>query len=80
MMGGTKGGKPDRQHPTPQGPGDRHGVPPDDAPGLWGTGERPLDPTGGKPAADPKEAVRKVLDQGNTGPEAAGGKAGHDKA
>lgn len=92
MMGGTKGGKPNQKQPTAQGPeaagpGNRHGTPPDNAPGLWGTGERSFDPAGGKPAAKPEETARKVLDQanpgpkaeGDAGPEAASGKAGPGK-
>ena len=69
--GGTPPGR-TRQGPNAAGPGDAHGAPPDDAPGPWGTGERPFHPEAGKPAHDPEEAAAEVLARSNSGPPAAG--------
>ncbi len=74
-MTGEGGGKPSgstRQGPNAAGPGDAHGAPPDDAPGPWGTGERPFHPEGGKPARDPDKAAAELLARGKSGPPAAG--------
>ncbi len=64
--------RPTHQGPNAAGPGDTHGTPPDDAPGPWGTGERPFHPAGGKPAENPEAAAKAVLDQANQGPRAEG--------
>jgi hypothetical protein len=64
--------EPTRQGPNAAGPGDAHGAPPDDAPGPWGTGERPFHPEGGKPAHDPDKAAAELLDRANPGPRAEG--------
>jgi hypothetical protein len=71
---------PTAQGPNAAGPGNKHYGPPRDAPGPWGTGEKPFHPEGGKPAADPAKAAEEVLRQakdshsavGDVGPEAAG--------
>ena len=52
------------------GPGNAHGVPPDDAPGPWGTGERPFHPEGGKFARDPDKGAAELLANANPGPRA----------
>ena len=78
---------PTLQGPNAAGPGDAHGVPPDDAPGPWGTGERPFHPEGGKAARDPGKAAAEVLERakegppaaGDAGPEAAGSAAGEGR-
>ena len=67
-----KASGPTRQGPNAAGPGDAHGAPPDDAPGPWGTGERPFHPEGGKPARDPDAAAAEVLARAKSGPSAAG--------
>jgi hypothetical protein len=63
---------PTPQGPSAAGPGDAHGAPPDDAPGPWGTGERPFHPEGGKPARDPDAAAAELLARAQSGPPAAG--------
>ncbi len=63
---------PTHQGPNAAGPGDTHGVPPDDAPGPWGTGERPFHPEGGKPAHDPDKVAAELLARANPGPRAEG--------
>ena len=76
MTGENGGGEaqtgPTQQGPSAAGPGDAHGAPPDDAPGPWGTGERPFHPEGGKPAQNPDEAAAEVLARANPGPRAEG--------
>ena len=64
--------KPTHQGPNAAGPGDAHGAAPDDAPGPWGTGERPFHPEGGKPARDPDKAAAELLARANPGPRAEG--------
>ncbi len=79
-MSGTRKSGQTQQGPNAAGPGDRHALPPDNAPQPWGTGEKPFDPRGGKPAADPDAKAEELLDQhrsgqaarGDAGPEAAG--------
>jgi hypothetical protein len=61
-----------RQGPSAAGPGNAHGTPPADAPGPWGTGERPFHPEGGKPAHDPEKAAAELLARANPGPRAEG--------
>ena len=61
-----------RQGPNAAGPGDAHGVPLDDAPGPWGTGERRFYPEGGKPAHDPDKAAAELLARANPDPRAEG--------
>jgi hypothetical protein len=68
----TRPGPPTHQGPNAAGPGNVHGIPPDDAPGPWGTGERPFHPEGGKPAANPEEVAKAVLARSNPGPRAEG--------
>ncbi len=63
---------PTQQGPNAAGPGDAHGAPPDDAPGPWGTAERPFHPEGGKPARDPDAAAAELLARAKSGPQAAG--------
>jgi hypothetical protein len=63
---------PTRQGPNAAGAGDAHGAPPDDAPGPWGTGERPFHPEGGKPADDPDKVAAELLARANPGPRAEG--------
>ena len=63
---------PTQQGPNAAGPGDAHGAPPDDAPGPWGTAERPFHPEGGKPARDPDAAAAEFLARAKSGPPAAG--------
>lgn len=78
--GGTDS-EPTRQGPNAAGPGNAHAAPPpDDAPGPWGTDERPFHPEGGKPASDPDKTAAELLArsrggpsaEGDAGPEAAG--------
>ena len=82
--GGEAQTGPTQQGPSAAGPGDAHGAPPDDAPGPWGTGERPFHPEGGKPAQNPDEAAAEVLARANPGPRAEGdagpGAAGNAEA
>jgi hypothetical protein len=78
------------RHPTPQGPkaagpGNAHGVQPDDAPDDSNQQERPFDPDGGRPAADPDATAERVLKQAERGPKTEGdagplGVAGRDEA
>ena len=70
--GGEAQTGPTQQGPSAAGPGDAHGAPPDDAPGPWGTGERPFHPEGGKPAQNPDGAAAEVLARANPGPRAEG--------
>ena len=63
---------PTQQWPNAAGPGNAHGAPPGDAPGPWGTGERPFHPEDGKPARDPDKAAAELLARANGGPQAAG--------
>jgi hypothetical protein len=82
MTGEESGGAPDQacearsgptqQGPNAAGPGNARGAPPDDAPGPWGTAERPFHPEGGKPAHDPDKAAAELLAKSNSGPRAAG--------
>jgi hypothetical protein len=63
--------------PTPQGvqgagPGNRHGLPPDDSPGWGARQDRPFHPEGGRPAADPEGEAAKLLARARTGPPAEG--------
>ncbi|MCB4820985.1 hypothetical protein [Roseicella aerolata] len=74
-MGGTRKGGPTQQGPNAAGPGDRHALPPEDAPQPWGTGEKPFHPEGGKPAANPEAEAEKLLARQRTG-QAAEGDAG----
>ncbi|SDB63245.1 hypothetical protein [Belnapia rosea] len=78
-MTGERRQGPTHQGPNAAGPGNLHSEPPRDAPGPWGTGERPFHPEGGKPAADPARAAEAVLSHGNPGP-AAEGDAGPEAA
>ncbi len=69
-------GKQDHQ-PTPQGfkaagPGNLHGIPPEDSPGDAGLDLKPFHPEGGRPAQDPEAMAQRVLDQGREGPPASG--------
>ncbi len=64
--------EPTNQGPNAAGPGDAHAAPPDDAPGPWGTGERPFHPEGGKPAQDPDKVAAELLARANRGPRAEG--------
>jgi hypothetical protein len=76
-------GKPETPHahdrrsnePTPQGfgsagPGNAHGLPPDNSSGDAGMEARPF--TEGRPAADPEAMAQRVLDQARKGPRAEG--------
>jgi hypothetical protein len=61
--------------PTPQGfqsagPGNVHGVPPEDSPAQGGLEERPFSPEGGRPAANPEKKAQRALDQSREGPRA----------
>lgn len=75
---------PTHQGPNAAGPGNAHGIPPDDAPGPWGSAERPFHPEGGKPASDPDRVAAELLARSNNdaratddaGPEAAGDTGG----
>jgi hypothetical protein len=63
------------KEPTPQGfgsagPGNAHGLPPDESSGDAGMEACPF--TEGRPAADPEAMARRVLDQARTGPPAEG--------
>ncbi|WP_372623169.1 hypothetical protein [Falsiroseomonas sp.] len=63
--------------PTPQGyqaagPGNLHGVPPDDAPGEPGAERVPFHPDAGRPAEDTEAMAQRVLDQARRGPPAKG--------
>ena len=64
--------EPTRQGPNAAGLGDAHGDPPADAPGPWGTGERPFHPEGGEPAHDPNKVAAELLARANPGPRAEG--------
>ena len=69
---GDEGKRPTAQGPEAGGPGNRNAAPPEDAPPPWGTAERPFDPEGGKPAANPDEVAKEVLARANPGPKAPG--------
>ncbi len=67
-----KPAEPTGQGPNAAGPGNAHGAPPADAPGPYGTGERPFHPEGGKPARDPDKTAAELLARANPGPRAEG--------
>ncbi len=69
---GKSGGQPTPQGPKAAGPGNAHGVPPEDSPGDSGLDERPFHPEGGRPAADPEAMAQRVLKQAETGPKSKG--------
>jgi hypothetical protein len=67
---GKRDSEPTRQGPKAAGPGNLHGIPPEDSPGDSALDLRPF--AEGRPAKDPEEMARRTLRQSERGPKAQG--------